>query len=366
MNKPYYQTMSNNIGILLRNALKLSKNNPRKLFYILKLIKLQKFLSDTRAAHIRNNLFVPPVVFFSVTEACNLRCKGCFAAHNCVKKEALSIERIDKLFSEFEESGVSFVILIGGEPLIRKDILECAARHKNLIFALFTNGVLMDNKMKDFFQFSQNIIPIQSLEGDEFQTNDRRGSGVYGKVLGNIKGLETRKVIKGVSITVSKQNLSTLLDDNFYDNLILSGVDFFIFVDYIPFDKGSENLVLQENDRVLFALQLEKYKKRNRIMLSFPGDEYTIDGCLSAGRGFVHINAGGDMEPCPFSPYSDCNIRDMPFEDALKSKLFAEIRKHKHMLNESKGGCALFQNREWVEMLVNAGLSCNTDNKRLS
>jgi MoaA/NifB/PqqE/SkfB family radical SAM enzyme len=62
----------------------------------------------------------------------------------------------------------------------------------------------------------------------------------------------------------------------------------------------------------------------------------------------VHINAEGDVEPCPFSPYTDASLRDMPLIEALKSPLLNTIRENDFRLDESNGICALWQEREWV------------------
>ncbi len=61
------------------------------------------------------------------------------------------------------------------------------------------------------------------------------------------------------------------------------------------------------------------------ILNSFPGDEKESGGCLAAARGFFHINPYGGVEPCPFSPYSDTNIREMPLRRALESPLFQKL-----------------------------------------
>jgi MoaA/NifB/PqqE/SkfB family radical SAM enzyme len=76
-----------------------------------------------------------------------------------------------------------------------------------------------------------------------------------------------------------------------------------------------------------------------------------LGGCLAAGRGFVHINAYGDVEPCPFSPYSDSSLTVMSLEQALASRLFRAIR-DSDTLDEADGRCALWKRREWVKGLV--------------
>lgn len=79
------------------------------------------------------------------------------------------------------------------------------------------------------------------------------------------------------------------------------------------------------------------------------------EGCLSAGRGFVHINATGDIEPCPFAPYSDINLRDSSLKDALQSEFLKTIRQNHRELSETEGGCALWVKREWVRSLLKSG-----------
>ena len=71
-----------------------------------------------------------------------------------------------------------------------------------------------------------------------------------------------------------------------------------------------------------------------------PWDEEEHGGCLAAGRGFIHINARGDVEPCPFAPFSDANLRDMPLERALRSPFLATMRAHRSLFTETEGGCA--------------------------
>ena len=82
------------------------------------------------------------------------------------------------------------------------------------------------------------------------------------------------------------------------------------------------------------------------------GDEEQFGGCLAAGRGFVHIGPDGSLEPCPFAPYSDTSVADTPLKDALASRLLRAIRDNHAELKETRGGCALWRKREWVEGLA--------------
>ena len=75
-------------------------------------------------------------------------------------------------------------------------------------------------------------------------------------------------------------------------------------------------------------------------------------GCVAAGRGFFHINSHGGAEPCPFSPYSDVNVRDTSLREAMNSGLFRALRDNGHLLEDHAGGCVLYEKRALVEQLL--------------
>lgn len=97
----------------------------------------------------------------------------------------------------------------------------------------------------------------------------------------------------------------------------------------------------------------EKYPEM--LFVSFPGDEKSSGGCLAAGRGFFHINFHGGAEPCPFSPYSDMNVRDTSLREALSSLLFKSLQSENVLTENHIGGCVLFEQKETVEAILARG-----------
>lgn len=87
------------------------------------------------------------------------------------------------------------------------------------------------------------------------------------------------------------------------------------------------------------------------LFIALPFDEDEIGGCLSAGRGFVHISSEGNVEPCPFVPYSDVNINNTSLREALQSSMLRTIRENHSELSEING-CALWEKRAWVQSLA--------------
>ena len=88
------------------------------------------------------------------------------------------------------------------------------------------------------------------------------------------------------------------------------------------------------------------------VYISFPGDEKGSGGCVAAGRGFFHINSHGGAEPCPFSPYSDVNIRNTSLREAVRSPLFLALQNEDILKDDHDGGCVLYEKRELVEQLM--------------
>ena len=76
--------------------------------------------------------------------------------------------------------------------------------------------------------------------------------------------------------------------------------------------------------------------------MNFPPDEYAAGVCHAAGRGMIHINADGCVEPCPYSHYAADNIKDKPLEEILASPFLARIRRDVLPLPNPLGRCLLF------------------------
>ena len=120
--------------------------------------------------------------------------------------------------------------------------------------------------------------------------------------------------------------------------------------DYMPqTEKDIPNCVTSDQRKKLPEINRLLRETIPALYITLPGEEEQYGGCLAAGRGFVHISATGDVEPCPFAPYSDTNINHSSYTEALDSLLLNRIRNNHHMLKESAGGCTLWENKEWVK-----------------
>lgn len=95
-------------------------------------------------------------------------------------------------------------------------------------------------------------------------------------------------------------------------------------------------------------------------MMAFPGSEEFMGGCLAAGRGFFHVAQDGAAEPCPFSPYSVANVKDVGLEGALRSSFFSRVQEIEGSHSfEHEGGCALFAHADEVYAAMEDALAAS-------
>ena len=325
--------------------------------YLVQALIHQRKAAKERERWAEQGVKVPPIMIASVTNRCNLNCQGCYsrAQHRPIGQE-MSAAEWQRVFTDARDLGVSIILLAGGEPLVRPEILDVAASLPEIVFPVFTNGLLVDDAFVSRLKAARNLVPMLSVEGHEDETDQRRGEGVYDRLRRATSVLHEAGVFFGLSLTVTSANFNAVTSDAFIRECIDTGCRLFFFVEYVPAKEGTEALMLSDDQKAgLMAATAAFRKAFPGLFVAFPGDEEEMGGCVAAGRGFVHVSATGDLEPCPFSPYSDTNLRTTPLKDALRSRFLEAIRQDDDRLARTKGGCALFENREWVRSLLAGG-----------
>jgi len=155
-----------------------------------------------------------PVVIWNLVRRCNLTCKHCYAlsADHDYPNE-LSFPEVCTVMDELKAFRVPVLILSGGEPLLRHDLFDIAARAKALGFyvGLSTNGTLIDAPMADRIAAADfNYVGI-SLDGigavhDRF----RRKQGAFELSLAAVRHLQQRQVKVGLRYTMTALNADQL------------------------------------------------------------------------------------------------------------------------------------------------------------
>ena len=344
------------VGGIIRSTLKNGETSRFMIHYA----KAAGAAVRKRHEHEMRGEHIPAFLIASITNACNLHCGGCYAraVDMCFdgsreEKTPMDTEDWDRVFEEAEALGVSFVLLAGGEPMMRKDVLEAAGNHRDILFPVITNGTLIGEELLPLLKKNPNLLPVISVEGDRETTDGRRGEGVYDNIVSSMDILDKNGILYGASVTVTKDNLEEVTGEGFVSGLRRKGCRAIIYIEYVPANELTRCLAPDDEDREKMKERIHSLRESEKSMMfiSFPGDEKEAGGCLAAGRGFFHINPFGAVEPCPFSAFSDTDVRKSGLLGALKSPLFHALEEGGLLAVEHTGGCVLYEREEQVRKL---------------
>lgn len=344
---------------IVKNAIKATLSNPKESIFMAQYAIASKAASKKRALAEEQGEHIPPFLIASITSSCNLHCAGCYSRANHACSDAAPVQQLtdedwDKIFVEAKDLGIGFILLAGGEPMIRKDVIRKAATHPEILFPIFTNGTMINDEYCKLFEDNRNLVPVISIEGRKEKTDNRRGDGVYDKTMGAMALMKEKQLIFGASVTVTTENLEEVTSDEFLAKLEEQGCKVVFYVEFVPVTEEAKDLAPGDQEREYMKEKLATIRQQHQemVFISFPGDEKTSGGCLAAGIGFFHINSHGGAEPCPFSPYSDINVKETSLRDALHSRLFEKLNAMDVLMEDHAGGCVLFEKREQVESFL--------------
>ena len=316
-----------------------------------------------------------PVVVWNITRACNLRCVHCYAhATDEIAGGELGTEEGKALLNDLAGFGVPVVLFSGGEPLVRKDLLELAAYAvgKGMRTVISSNGTLITHelarKLKDV---GLSYVGI-SLDGLE-EINDRfRGmKGAFRQAMEGIRHCQEAGIKVGLRFTISKMNkdevpsLFDLMEERtipricFY-HLVYAGrgstmihgdlshretrevVDLIINRTRQLHDRGFKAEVLTVDNHAdgpyLYLRLLQEGSPRAAEVLKL----LEMNEGNSSGRGIGCVSWDGRVHADQFwRHYSFGNVRERPFSEIwtdFSNPLMAKLKNKKKYV---KGRCAL-------------------------
>ena len=297
---------------------------------------------------------MPWILLFDPTSACNLHCKGCWAAEYGNKLN-LSFDEIDSIIQQGKEMGTYFYIYTGGEPLVRKhDLIKLCEKHNDAIFMCFTNSTLIDEQFCQDMLRVKNFVPVISVEGFEEATDSRRGNGTYQKVVHSMNLLKSHRLPFGISTCYTSANIKDVSTEAYLDQLVEWGAYFVWYFHYMPVGKDAvpELLPSPEQREYMYHQIRELRGKKPIFMLDFQNDGEYVGGCIAGGRRYLHINANGDCDPCVFIHYSDSNIRQKTLLEALCSPLFRAYHDGQPFNDNMLRPCPMLENPEKLREIV--------------
>jgi heme d1 biosynthesis radical SAM protein NirJ len=155
-----------------------------------------------------------PVVIWNLIRRCNLTCKHCYSISADIDFPGeLSTAKVHHVMDDLKRFGVPVLILSGGEPLLRPDLVEIARRAKQMRFyvGLSTNGTLIGpHNIGDLAGIGLDYLGV-SLDGIE-ATHDtfRRKDGAFRASLKGIRLARDAGIKVGIRFTLTQDNADDL------------------------------------------------------------------------------------------------------------------------------------------------------------
>ena len=191
---------------------------------------------------------IPLAVSWSLTNRCNYRCKYCNVWE--IKSKELTTKQIFSVIDELAKMGTQRMSLIGGEPLLRKDIGKIINYCKKYDFhvTLSSNGTLISKRIKEIK--GTDLLKI-SFDGPEKIHDFMRQEGSYLDVLRAIKVAKNNSIKVMLITTLTKYNL------NYVDFILETAKKFDVGVIFQPV-----NNILSYSEKNIISLspKIAKYK----------------------------------------------------------------------------------------------------------
>lgn len=309
---------------------------------------------------------MPLRYFFELTYRCNLQCPYCYVG-NARDKDELTTEEWFKIIDQIP--WYSFVTLVGGEPLIRKDFIDILMRTAKKTFGklnVVSNGILINDEIIDAFIKSKMMLLSVSLDGyGENHDKNRAKAGIFDKIMSNFEKMNSRnkRPMIDIKTIVLENNLDDLLklykmcDEMKFNFLSISFLrnnnlkqNSILFDSFVPEFNGQypvEKYFDMEHFKEVYR-ELESLKKHSKVQIRYsPKFEYAKDPLAKIEEFFntpadkpvneiynpcmypysnMMINPCGDIYPCLSQKIG--NVKGMPLKDAFNLPHYRCFRKN--------------------------------------
>lgn len=294
-------------------------------------------------------------LFWECTLRCNLSCRHC--GSDCRKEAKVADMPLEHFLAVLDDVSTMtdprrvLVNTVGGEPLVRSDIVECgkAITDRGFLWGFVTNGVLLTEPLlRNLLSSGLRTVAV-SLDGLESEHNWLRGNSFDGAM--NAIGLLTRtkNLLWDVITCVNQRNFSTL--PQLKQHLIASGVKKWRIFTIFPQGRAKMNqelfLTPEQYSTLMDFIALTR--KQGEINLSYSCEGFLDDyegevrshifRC-DAGTMTASVLANGDITGCMSirSHYAQGNIYRDRFSDVWQNR-FSLMRDRRWMKRDECSSC---------------------------
>ncbi len=244
VNKRELDSFLNAIKSILREYGKYTvRMNPNKTFSS----KNYPKIGDPKISSIIPRPKSPIRLVWEITRDCNFSCKFCYVYGDKNVGEELSFGEILDIIKQASEMEVFYFVLLGGEPLIRKELYSIVKeiREYDMYSTIITNGYLIRHQL-DALKLIPPMPVVVSLHGNpmnyaKYMNLNSLGLAkkIFDRIVDNIRLLRDEDIEAHVKSVVSTINIQ-----NLWDHLALLdslGVSHVTLLHYLPIGKGAIN-----------------------------------------------------------------------------------------------------------------------------
>lgn len=298
---------------------------------------------------LRRGEFFPAFLFISITNRCNLSCKGCWVTPTAPPVD-MDLETLDAIITESSAKGGAFFGILGGEPLLHAGLLDLFARHRDRYFILFTNGTLLDSTLAARLRRLGNVTPLISIEGLETESDDRRGGrGVYGSALDALRYCHEHRLFTGVATSISRNSIDDLASERFVQEIAGRGAHYLWYYIYRPVgpNPSPERALSAEQILRLRRFIVESRSKAPLILVDAYWDDAGRALCPAVSGIAHHITPNGALELCPIIQFAQETVGHGSSLAALfeNSALLRDFRKE---VSQRTRGCIVMEDPQWL------------------
>ncbi|MBI5399666.1 radical SAM protein [Candidatus Saganbacteria bacterium] len=316
-----------------------------------------------------------PVVVWNTTRSCNFRCRHCYTdSENKKYPGELTTEEGRNLIADLAAFKIPALLLSGGEPLVRPDLLALAQYAKNLGIrpTLSTNGSLIDEKMAEKVKQAGFTYVGISLDGLEKVNDEFRGvEGAFQRALAAFRNCRAVEQKVGLRLTLTKHTVADL--QRIFDLIEKEGINRVCFYHLVYSGRGgrlmADDLSNQETREALDIILARTQDFYNR---GLGIDVLTVDnhadgiylylkllkkdperaakvlellkwnggGRFSSGVGIADIDPAGNVHADQFwQHHTFGNVRERKFSDIWRDTSDPLMAGLKNRLPLLKGRC---------------------------
>lgn len=314
-----------------------------------------------------------PVVVWSVTRSCNLKCMHCYANSENKKYEGeLDTQEALRLIDEMAEMKVPVILFSGGEPLARPDIFQLAeyAIGKGIRITFSTNGTLIDEAAaRRIKELGVGYVGI-SLDGiGEVHDYFRNRTGAFELAMRGVRNCISQGQKVGLRFTMNRHNIAQL--PLIFELMEKEGIQRACFYHMVYTGRGSlSDDISHEETRAALDYIFEKARDFNRrglhkelltvdnhadaVYLYMKALELNeeraadilrklrMNGGNRTGIAICNIDHLGNVHPDQFTPdVTFGNVKQEPFRDIWfgSHPVLTGLRDRKPLLTGRCGSC---------------------------